>query len=105
MASCSLAGQPTSALGWPVRLGILSVLISNKTVSVARKLRWSTCTTLACRHTAGEWPISLLLSFFLSFFSQASTIMAKAITMIQARTNWIFFGVLHPSYSVFKEIE
>ena len=38
------------------------------------------------------WPISLLLSFF----SQASALMAEAITMIQARTNWIFSGVLHP---------
>ena len=56
--------------------GISSVFISKKTVSVARKLRWST--TPASRHTGGAWPISLLLS------------------MIQARTNWIFSGVLHP---------
>ena len=40
----------------------------------------------------GAWPISLLLSFF----SQASALMAEAITMIQARRKWIFSGVLHP---------
>ncbi len=37
----------------------------------------------------------LIVQFFLSFFSQASTIMAEAITIIQARTGWIFPGVLH----------
>ena len=39
----------------------------------------------------------VIVQFFLlsSFFSQASTIMAEAITMIQARTSWIFPGVLH----------
>ena len=35
------------------------------------------------------------LFVFVSFFSQASTMMAEAITMIQARTSWIFSGVLH----------
>ena len=39
----------------------------------------------------------VMVYFFLSFFfSQASTIMAEAITMIQARKGWIFSGVLHP---------
>ena len=33
--------------------------------------------------------------FLVSFFSQASTITAEVITMIQARTSWIFPGVLH----------
>ena len=69
---------------------ISSVLISNTAVSVARKLRWST--TPASQHTGGSGPISLLHSLF----SQASALMAEAITMIQARTNWIFSGVLHP---------
>ena len=44
----------------------------------------------------------IILSFF---FSQASTIMAEAITIIQARTNWIFSGVLHSQHIFFKEIE
>ena len=47
---------------------------------------------------------SFFLSFFLSF-SQASTIMAEAITMTQTRKSGIFTGVLHSYHSVFKEIE
>ena len=43
---------------------ISSVFNSNKTVSVARKLRWST--KPASRHTGWEGRISQLLSFFLS---------------------------------------
>ena len=46
---------------------ISSVFISNRTVGVARNLRWST--TPASRHTkggGGVGRISLLLSFFLS---------------------------------------
>ena len=43
---------------------ISRVFISNKTVSVGRKLRWST--TLASQHTRGAGRNSLLLSFFLS---------------------------------------
>ena len=39
----------------------------------------------------GVWPIGIILSFF----SQASAIMAEAITLIQARKGWIFSGVLH----------
>ena len=68
---------------------ISSVFISNKTVSGAGKLRWST--TAASRYTGGVGPIGPS-SFF---FSQASTITAEAITMIQARTSWIFPGILH----------
>ena len=61
-----------------------SVFISNKTDSGARKLLWST--TPASQHTGGEGPNGLRMKFFfVSFFSQASTIMAKAITMIQVR--------------------
>ena len=69
---------------------ISSVFISNKTVGVARNLRMST--RLASRHSGGEGRNRTILS---SFFSQASTIMAEAITMIQARTSWIFPRVLH----------
>ena len=41
-------------------------------------------------------------SFFLSF-SQASTIMAEAITMTQTRKSGIFTGVLHSYHSVSKK--
>ena len=61
---------------------ISSVFISNKTVSGSGKLRWST--TPASRYTGGAGRNGLIL---LCFFSQASTIMAEAITMIQARTS------------------
>ena len=48
---------------------ILSVLITNKTVSFARKLRWST--TPASRHTGGSGLLVYFFpSFFLSFFLQ-----------------------------------
>ena len=74
---------------------ISSVFISNKNVSIARKLCWIPHRQVAIlnREGGGEWPNHLLQSFF--FFSQASTITAKAITMIQAQTSWIFSGVLH----------
>ena len=62
---------------------ISSVFISNKTVSGTRKLRWST--RLASHYTGGRGLIDYL--FLVSFFSQASTIMAEAITVIEARTS------------------
>ena len=38
---------------------------------------------------------------YTSFFSQASAIMAESITMIQARTSWIFpVGIALVAYSV-----
>ena len=84
--------------------GISSDFIRNKTVSVARKLRWSTKT--ASRHTRGAGRNRTLLSDSdSSFFRQASAIMAEAITMIQARTSWIFSGVLHSQHSFSIEIE
>ncbi len=86
--------------------GISSVFISNKTVSVARKLRWST--KPASRHTRGARRNRTLLSDSdsdSSFFRQASSITAEAITMIQARTSWIFSGVLHSQHSFSIEIE
>ena len=64
---------------------ISSAIISNKTVSIARTLRWSTIP--ASRHTRGAGRNRTLLSDSASFFRQASTIMAEAMTMIQARTN------------------
>ena len=54
---------------------ISSVFISNKTVSVARKLRWSTIP--ASRHTRGAGRNGLLLSFFLSFFLSSSARLAR----------------------------
>ena len=55
--------------------------------------------------TLGGWGVIVHLLLVSSFFNQASTIMAEAITMIQARISWIFSGVLHSQHSVFKEIE
>ena len=43
---------------------ISSVFISNKTVSAARKLRWST--RPASRHTVGAWPNRTSSLFLLS---------------------------------------
>ena len=84
--------------------GISSVFISNKTVSVARMLRWST--KPASRHTRGARRNRTLLSDSdSSFFRQASSITAEAITMIQAQTSWIFSGVLHSQHSFSIEIE
>ena len=47
-------------------------------------------------YTRGAGRNRTLLSDSASFFRQASTIMAEAMTMIQAQTNWIFSGVLYP---------
>ena len=41
--------------------------------------------------------------FFVFFFSQASAVMAEAITMIPTRRSCIFNGVLHSHHSVSKE--
>ena len=78
------------------------VFINNKTVSIASKLCWST--TPASRLTRGAGPIrSSSFCFCFCFFSQASTIMTEVITMIQARTGWIFSGVLHSQHSLFSD--
>ena len=72
---------------------ISSVFISNKTVSVARKLRWSTIPA-SQRGGGGGGAIGLLPSSS-SLGRLYSMIMVEAITLIQARTSWIFSGVLH----------
>ena len=70
--------------------GISSVLIVNTTVSVARSFAG-----VPHRQVDTLGGRGLIVHFFLSFFSQASAIMAEAITIIQAQTNWIFSGILH----------
>ena len=55
--------------------------------------------TLGGRGVIVHLLLLLLKRFF--FFSQASTIMANAITMIQARKGWKFSGVLHLHHNFF----
>ena len=45
------------------------------------------------------------LSSFILSFSQASTIMAEAITMTQTRKSTISTGILHSYHGIFKEIK
>ena len=78
-------------------LSFSSVFISNKTLSVAGEHRW--------KYHISKSLNEQIVYFFLSFFSNATTILTEAITMIQTRRSSNSSGVLHPHHGVLKQIK